>query len=77
MLGSIPTICPINAELPNALLNQMPQLLPHADAKRLHLAIKMASFQPQQLRRVAHIVPRLLDLLQNVLALISIARLLQ
>src|ERR1039458_3353543 len=32
-------------------------LLPHTDTQRLHLAIKVAAFQAQQLRGMADVVP--------------------
>jgi len=61
--------------LPNPAVNWV--LLTHADAEGLHFAIKMAAFEAEELRGVADIAARLLDFLEDVLALVGIARLLQ
>src|SRR5580704_14548521 len=53
------------------------RLLPHADPQRLHLAIEMATFQAEQLRGAADVVARFFNLLEDVLALVSVAGLLE
>ncbi len=53
------------------------RLLAYADAERLHLAVEMAALKAEQLRGAAHVVARLFDFLEDVLALVGVARLLQ
>ncbi len=43
--------------------------------QRLHLPVKMASFKPQPFRRPAHITMKLIQLLQDVVPLISLTSL--
>ena len=57
--------------------NSSSTLLASGDAKRLHLAIKMASLEAQQLGGVADVVVSLFNFLENVFAFVGVARLLQ
>jgi hypothetical protein len=52
-------------------------LLAHTDAEGLHFAVKVAAFEAKQLCGVADVAAGFFDLLEDVLALISVACLLQ
>src|SRR6202161_3731127 len=53
------------------------ELLAHADAQALHLAIQMTPLQPQRFRSPAYVPVALINLLQNVIPFIGFPRLVQ
>jgi hypothetical protein len=56
---------------------QSRRLLSDADAKRLHLAVKMAAFEAKQFCGVTDIISCFFNFFEYVFALVGIARLLQ
>ena len=55
----------------------MADLLPYADPESLHLPIQVAALEAEELSGVAYVVAGFFNLLQDVLALIGVASLLE
>ena len=52
-------------------------LLAYSDAQSLHLSIEVAAFEAEKFGGAAHVVASFLDLLEDVVALIGVAGLLE
>jgi len=52
-------------------------LLPHRNPQRFHFPVEVAALQPEQFGGAAHVIAGFLDLLEDELALVGVASLLQ